>query len=73
MWVVVEAVEDIGRRYPAFAYASECLYDFTFRAVLQVGRDVYLYGRRVWKVKVFPDEEEEVAEVLQAFVDVLWH
>lgn len=57
--------DDIGRRNPRLAHASEGFDDLSPRPVLEVQGDVELNGGGVRKVQVPPDKREEDPEVGQ--------
>mgnify|MGYP006902856431 CR=1 FL=1 len=63
--VLAELPDDIGRRNPRLAHASEGFDDLSPRPMLEVQGDVELDGRGVGKVQVSPDKREEDPEVDQ--------
>lgn len=63
--VLSEPPDDIGRRNPRLAHATEGFDDLSPRPMLEVQGDVKLDGRGVGKVQVTPDEREEDPKVGQ--------
>lgn len=63
--VLPEPPDDIGRRNPRLAHASEGFDDLSPRPMLEVQGDVELNGGGVGKVQVPPDKREEDPEVGQ--------